>query len=232
MARLLLYRAGMRILARYVLIVITLLLLAPPRANAQETTPPDGPRSSPPRSRASNSRGSVRACRQTSPSSPAAALDRQKLRELAARLEAEQPRYVAAVRVTPDPDGGARVVFVVARMRDPEHQADINAKYVVEEVEIGGVRDSDITAEMRADQQALMGKPLDSEAGRAARDAAEVGVHRLQRGAPDEPRKPARPDQSGLPARHGPNSRDGSASNRWRPTRSITPIRAGERSCR
>ena len=90
-------------------------------------------------------------------------LDRQKLRELAARLEAEQPRYVAAVRVTADPDGSARVVFVVARMRDAEPQPDINTKYIVEDVEIRGVSSHEITAEMRADQQALTGKTLDSD---------------------------------------------------------------------
>src|SRR5262245_1432188 len=56
-------------------------------------------------------------------------LNRQLLRELASRIEAEQPRYVAAVRITQDPDGAARVVFVLARMRDEEHQANINTQY-------------------------------------------------------------------------------------------------------
>jgi hypothetical protein len=153
----------MRILARYVLIVITLFLLTPPAANAQETNPPDG-------AAIKSAQVSGIDLSRLSPGLQAeiakltgSALDRQKLRELAARLEAEQPRYVAAVRVTPDPEGGARVVIVVARMRDPEHESNINEKYVVEDVEIKGVRDSDITAEMRADQQALKGKPLDSE---------------------------------------------------------------------
>jgi hypothetical protein len=153
----------MRILARYVLIVITLLLLAPPRANAQETSPPDG-------TAIKSAQVSGIELSKLSPGLQAdiakltgSALDRQQLRELASRLEAEQPRYVAALRVTPDPEGGARVVIVVARMRDPEHEANINAKYIVEDVVIHGVRDSAITAEMRADQQALVGKPLDSE---------------------------------------------------------------------
>ena len=153
----------MRILARYSLIVVTLLLVAAPRAHAQETNPPDG-------AAIKSAQISGIDLSKLSPGLQAdiakltgSALDRQQLRELAARLEAEQPRYVAAVRVTADPDGGARVVIVVARMRDPEHETNINEKYVVEDVVIRGVRDRDITAEMRADQQALVGKPVDSE---------------------------------------------------------------------
>jgi hypothetical protein len=153
----------MRIVTRFAFFSILLVMLVSSRAHAQENTPPDG---------ATIKSAQVSGI-ELSKLSPglneditklvSTALDRQKLRELAARLEAEQPRYVAAVRVTPDPDGGARVVFVVARMRDPEPQGDINAKYIVEEVLIVGVRDSAITAEMRADEEALKGKPLDEE---------------------------------------------------------------------
>src|SRR6478752_111202 len=46
-------------------------------------------------------------------------LDRKGLNELASRIEQEQPRYVAAVRVT-GVDGKVRVVFVVAHMRDQD----------------------------------------------------------------------------------------------------------------
>ena len=46
-------------------------------------------------------------------------LDRKSLNELAARIEEEQPRYVAAVRVN-SVDGNVRVVFVVAFPRTPE----------------------------------------------------------------------------------------------------------------
>ena len=42
-------------------------------------------------------------------------------------------------------------------------QPDINTKYIVEEVEIRGVPDREITPEMRADLQALTGKTLDSD---------------------------------------------------------------------
>jgi hypothetical protein len=170
--------SGMRIVTRYVLLIIAiaLMLLAPSPARAQENTPPDG---------ATIKSAQVSGI-DTSKLSPGlneditklvgTALDRQKLRELAARLEAEQPRYVAAVRVTPDPDGGARVVLVVARMRDPEPEGDINSKYIVEEVVIDGVKDTAITAEMRADQDALKGKPLDEEVAERLTTAVEGGL--------------------------------------------------------
>jgi outer membrane protein assembly factor BamA len=90
-------------------------------------------------------------------------LDRAQLKELVARIEAEQPRFAAALKITGEPDGGARVVFVVARMRDPEHQANVNAKYPVDEVDIRGVPDKDIPADLRKDVEALKGKPLDPD---------------------------------------------------------------------
>src|SRR6188508_2795120 len=55
-------------------------------------------------------------------------LDRKSLSELAARIEEEQPRYVAAVRVT-NVDNAVRVVFVVAHMRDQDRRGDANARY-------------------------------------------------------------------------------------------------------
>ena len=92
-----------------------------------------------------------------------APLDRQQLRDLAGQIEAEQPRYVAAFRVTSQPDGTARVVFLVARMRDPEHQANINTKYIVEDVKVRGVSDSRIDTQLRDEMNALAGKMLDSD---------------------------------------------------------------------
>lgn len=89
-------------------------------------------------------------------------LDRAQVKALVTRIEEERPRYAAAVRITAEPDGGARVVFVAARMREPEHQANVNDKYVVESAEIRGVPDKDITADMRAELKALEGKPLDT----------------------------------------------------------------------
>ena len=173
MARLLRSDVGMSRLTRGIFIVILSLLLAPLPARAQETNPPDG-------TRITSAQVSGLELSKLSPGlqeeigkltgSP---LDRQKLKELAGRLEAEQPRYVAAVRVTADPDGSARVVFVVARMRDPEHQANINARYIVEDVDISGVAESAITPELRDDLQAL------------DRQAARFGTGRPTGGASD-----------------------------------------------
>jgi hypothetical protein len=104
-------------------------------------------------------------------------LDRQRLRELAARIEEEQPRYVAALRITKERDDTARVVFVVGRMRD-QAQANVNARYVVDEVEIEGIDEARLDQTLRDDLHALVGKPLDSE-------QADRLVTRLKDALPD-----------------------------------------------
>src|SRR4029079_5683856 len=48
-------------------------------------------------------------------------LKQDRLDELAARIEAERPRYVAAVRTVMDPGGEARVFFVMGRQQDSDH---------------------------------------------------------------------------------------------------------------
>jgi hypothetical protein len=90
-------------------------------------------------------------------------LDRAHLNELAARIEEEQPRYVAAVRVVSVPAGEVRVVFVVAHMRDQDRRGDANARYLIERVEIRGISESDVAADLNAEVQTLVGKPLGSE---------------------------------------------------------------------
>lgn len=158
MARLLLHRTGMRTLA-----LLVALITAPfVTAHAQETEPPDG-------TRISSAQVSGLDLSRLSPGlqeeigklagSP---LDRHRLRELAARIETEQPRFVAALRVASNPEGGARVLFVIARIGDAEHQANINAKYLVEDVEVSGVPESALSSQLRNDLQTLKGKPLDS----------------------------------------------------------------------
>jgi hypothetical protein len=122
MARMLLFCAGMSIRNRSILLLVLVALLSPARTLAQENSPPDGtPIKSAQVSGLDISRLSPGLQADIS-RLPGSGLDRQRLRELAARIEAEQPRFVTALRVTPDPDGGARVVFVVARMREPELQ--------------------------------------------------------------------------------------------------------------
>ena len=59
-------------------------------------------------------------------------LSRAALREIASRIEAEQPRYIAATRAVQDPDGAVRVVFLVARIPTADRDANVNARYTVE----------------------------------------------------------------------------------------------------
>jgi hypothetical protein len=174
MARELRYRAGMNTLV----LLATLIASAVLPAQAQSTDVPDG-------TQISSAQVSGLELTKLSPELQEAIgklagtpLNRQQLRELAARIEAEQPRYVAALRVTAAPDGGAKVVFVVARMRDPEHQANVNTKYIVAAAKVTGVSDKDISPEVRADLQALIGKPLDA-------DQAERLETRLKAAFPD-----------------------------------------------
>jgi hypothetical protein len=89
-------------------------------------------------------------------------LDRKSLGDLAARIEEEQPRYVAAVRVN-SVDGKVRVVFVVAHMRDQDRRGDANARYLIEHVEIRGIGESRVAAALSAEVQSLVGTPLGSE---------------------------------------------------------------------
>src|SRR5688572_7227149 len=65
------------------------------------------------------------------------ALNRQRLTEIAARIEGELPDVVAAVRAVARPDDRARVIFLVARISDDRSLVqNINARYIVES-EIG-----------------------------------------------------------------------------------------------
>src|SRR5262249_17244879 len=89
-------------------------------------------------------------------------LDRRSLGDLAARIEEEQPRYVAAVRVT-SVDSSVRVVFVVAHMRDQDQRGDANARYLIERVETRGIDESRVEAELSNELQTLVGTPLGSE---------------------------------------------------------------------
>jgi Omp85 superfamily domain len=89
-------------------------------------------------------------------------LDRAALNGLAARIEEEQPRYVAAVRVISIADS-VRVVFVVAHMQDQDRRGDANARYLIERVEIHGINESSVAAALNAEVQSLVDTPLGSE---------------------------------------------------------------------
>jgi len=90
-------------------------------------------------------------------------LKRERLDELAARIEAERPRYVAAVRTVMDPGGEARVYFVVGRQEDANNRDDnVNGRYIVDQADLRGVPDAEQTQGLRDDLQGLVGKRLDS----------------------------------------------------------------------
>ena len=113
--------------------------------------------------------------------------------ELAARIEAERPEVVAAVRGVPRPDGKVRVIFLVARISEDEDLvSNINARYTVEAVEIAGIPETRVSQALRDDLQALAGKQLDP-------DEAERLEDRLEAELPDFEvrRKISRGTQSG-----------------------------------
>src|SRR4029078_9664054 len=86
----------------------------------------------------------------------------ERLDELTARLEAERPRYVAAVRAAMDPDGQARVFFMMGRQDQPDHDDNVNARYIVDDVDITGISELKISQALRDEMHALVGKRLDS----------------------------------------------------------------------
>jgi Omp85 superfamily domain len=109
-------------------------------------------------------------------------LNREQLRELAARIEAEHPWVVAAVRAVQHPDRDVRVVFVVARAREKDLDPNVNARYTVERVDIRGVPESDISQALRDELQALVGKLLDgSEVALEDRLRAELPDYDVRR---------------------------------------------------
>ncbi len=109
-------------------------------------------------------------------------LDREGLRELAARIEEEQPTVVAAVRVTRDPDDAVRVVFVVAPMRD-RSTGNVNARYIIDRVEVRGIAEADLSDELRTGMQALVGEPLgaDSVSQIEVKLRTELAVYEVNR---------------------------------------------------
>jgi len=102
-----------------------------------------------------------------------APLSRERLNELASRVEEQQPEVVAAVRSVSRPDGKARVVFLVARISDDTDLSEnINARYVVESVDVEGPYNA-ISQQLRDDLQKLVGKRLDTDEAERLKDQLE-----------------------------------------------------------
>jgi hypothetical protein len=145
------------------LLALMALLVVPLAASAQQPDPPDG-------AIVSSAQVSGFDLKQLSPGLQediarvaGGPLDRARLYELAARIEEEQPRYVAAVRVVSVPADEVRVVFVVAHMRDQDRRGDANRRYLIERVDVRGIGESDVGADLNAELQTLVGKPLGSD---------------------------------------------------------------------
>ena len=90
-------------------------------------------------------------------------LKQERLDQLIARIEEERPRHVAAVRTVLDPDGRARVVFMVGERGDETARDNVNSRYIVEAANINGAADDEIPKGLLDDLHALVGKPLDSD---------------------------------------------------------------------
>jgi hypothetical protein len=173
-------------------LLVTMVLWPLSGAHAQEIEPPDGTRISSAQVSGLDMDRLSPGLREDIGKLAGTQLDRSRLRDLASRIETEQPRYVAALRITADSDGSARIVFVVGRMRDQENQANVNARYIVDEVEIRGIDEARLDRTLRDDIHALVGKPLDSE-------EAERLLTRLKDALPDYTvlRRTARGSQPG-----------------------------------
>lgn len=180
----------MRILRVVVTTFLVGVLLVPARiAHGQEITAADG-------TRIAGAEVSGLPIDQLSPglrkeitSLAGASLSRQTLRDLAARIEAEQPGTVAAVRSVDQPGGGVRVVFLVARISERvDLQENINARYVVESVEISGIDESVVRDDVRGELKALVGKPLDPDEAERLQNRLDLSLpnhdvtRRIERG--------------------------------------------------
>jgi hypothetical protein len=144
-------------------LLLPLLILPLFVASAQETEPPDGTRITTALVSGFEVSRLSAPLKEEIDKLPGTPLNRQQLRDLAARIEIEHPRYIAGVRISADPDGGARVVFVVARMPDEQREANVNNRYVVESVEIRGVPEHQLDPALVSELYGLAGRQLDSD---------------------------------------------------------------------
>jgi len=158
MGSLLAVAAGMRTIG----LLITLLAVSPQAATDQKLVVPEGTTITSAQVTGFDLDRLSPGLRQEIRSLAGTPLQQQRLDEIAARIEAERPRYVAAARAVMDADGQARVFFVMGRQSEPPRDDNVNARYIVEHADITGVPDAELTQALRDELQALVGKRLDS----------------------------------------------------------------------
>jgi hypothetical protein len=93
-------------------------------------------------------------------------------RQLADGIQIELPEYVAAVTTQPgsQPDR-VRIVLVVAKIADNDAlKTNINSRYIVDAVEIGGTFKAKISDSLNTDLQGMVGKNLDNTRADELRD--------------------------------------------------------------
>jgi len=91
-------------------------------------------------------------------------LSRERVDALAARVEAEHPEMLAAVRYLALADGRTRVMFLVGRISDDAAlSSNINSRYTIEDVDLRGVGRDRISKDLRDDLDRLVGERLNNE---------------------------------------------------------------------
>ena len=158
MGSLLAVAGGMRTLG----LLLSLLATTPQAATDQKPTAPEGTIVASAQVTGFNFERLSPGLRQEIEALVGTPLKQERLDDLAARIEGERPRYVAAVRTVLDPDGRARVFFVMGRQAESTRDDNVNDRYIVEQADITGVPDAELTQALRDDLRALVGKRLDS----------------------------------------------------------------------
>src|SRR4051812_40394317 len=131
MGPLLALSAGMRTIG----LLVTLLALAPQAPTDQKTVVPEGTTIASAQVTGFDVNRLSPGLRQAIRDLSGTPLNQQRLDALAMRIEAERPRYVAAVRTVMESDGHARVLFVVGEQSEPERDDNVNARYIVEQAD-------------------------------------------------------------------------------------------------
>ena len=92
-----------------------------------------------------------------------------------------------------DPGGQARVFFVMGRQDAPDRDDNVNARYIVEQADISGVPEGELTQALRDDLRGLVGKRLDSGEADRLQERIERELPALRRVAPNPARERGRP---------------------------------------